>query len=898
VNNLKISLDHAQYKSKPKHEEIAEISKRLGAQIKNLRRSDLLQHLVCIGAKGQTFCPATFTNGKRKSENFEQMRLFVLDFDEGISLDEVRTRAESYELPILCIYETFSSAKENKFRVIFINETSITDIRVAQIIQNALMMIFPEADRNCKNVIQMYFGGKELLYLNEFILTTEEIPNINLEILIRNMTLYLKDKYGTKHYKRKVYEFAKTNNIRLNNKNLLDILVIENAENIGNNDNGKNLPNSSTIVVDFGRKFPNKNIIINLSHLSQSHKPTKRLSKNKKSNYHQSFRSYDLNKISSGCKLYQEFESGSRILDHNELFGIATNIIHIESGSSKFKNIIRSNSYFDDRPKKYSDWDYFLYYIKPDRNNSDDIKSYNPQSCDGFCPYKDQCSHGTNIISTWVLGYHQMERLDCLKESFVPIEEAENDFRQKFAGAIQTDKNKVYAIKAQTGIGKTQMYLEELAKYPSRRVLIAVPTNKLKHEVLQRAKALGIEMIESPSLRERKDELPDSVWEHIEYLYSSGRSIIPHLKRVIAEDNPECSALFKQHLKELENFYEFDGPVITTHKRLLSMDVSKFEFIIIDEDIIVNSIIPNKIDIALSELKKIKKKITPGSAISKKIQLILKNAKANELFTLPKVYYDSADENDMPMGVDISSLCSATHFCVHGKSDREENSQNSHISFYKPTNFLNNIKHTKIIMVSATVDKKVCEYYFGMDNVVFYECKKARYKGTLNQFYDKSMSRSCLVKDPAIIDQITKRSGSLHTICFKVYGLHDLYFGNTAGCDELKGKDINVIGTPHQPEWIYKLFAYSIGLDFDLSAKLKPGVAVERNRYRFRFMTYDDEVLRAIQFYLIESELEQSVGRARLLRETCTVNLFSNLPLMQAAMKKFEDGKEDITISR
>jgi len=93
--------------------------------------------------------------------------------------------------------------------------------------------------------------------------------------------------------------------------------------------------------------------------------------------------------------------------------------------------------------------------------------------------------------------------------------------------------------------------------------------------------------------------------------------------------------------------------------------------------------------------------------------------------------------------------------------------------------------------------------------------------------------------------------------------------------------------TPHQPDWIYKIFAYSLGLDCDIGEKLKT-IPVEHNGYRFRFATYNDQLLRDIQFYLIESELEQAVGRARLLRMNCTINLFSNFPLRQANLKKSE----------
>lgn len=58
-------------------------------------------------------------------------------------------------------------------------------------------------------------------------------------------------------------------------------------------------------------------------------------------------------------------------------------------------------------------------------------------------------------------------------------------------------------------------------------------------------------------------------------------------------------------------------------------------------------------------------------------------------------------------------------------------------------------------------------------------------------------------------------------------------------------------------------------------------------------MTYEDEFLRDIQFYMIESELEQAVGRARLLRCDCTVNLFSDFPLRQAELMDAKYDREE-----
>ena len=89
-----------------------------------------------------------------------------------------------------------------------------------------------------------------------------------------------------------------------------------------------------------------------------------------------------------------------------------------------------------------------------------------------------------------------------------------------------------------------------------------------------------------------------------------------------------------------------------------------------------------------------------------------------------------------------------------------------------------------------------------------------------------------------------------------------------------------VIGTPHMAHFIYKLLAYKIGYNCEHDQLRYQEVT--HNNYKFWFYTYENKLMRRIQFWMIESELEQSVGRARLLREDCTVYLFSDFPLGQS----------------
>ena len=203
------------------------------------------------------------------------------------------------------------------------------------------------------------------------------------------------------------------------------------------------------------------------------------------------------------------------------------------------------------------------------------------------------------------------------------------------------------------------------------------------------------------------------------------------------------------------------------------------------------------------------------------------------------------------------------------------------VVFFKPVNF----PADKYIIVSATADEDIYKKFFGKENVNFYECKKAKYKGTLKQYPEKSMSRTCVANNSEIILNLMEHFGMSEeeTITFMKEKIGNLHFGNTEGSNALEGKDILVIGTPYHAGFLYKFIAFNMGIDFDEDEEVSPQI-VEYNGYRFTFTTFSNEDLRKIQFWMLESELEQAVGRARLLRNECTVHLFSNFPLSQSQM--------------
>ena len=889
MNEIKFCLDRQCFLSKPRDIDAAQISSRIGRLTKKLSLTEIIPLARDISLDGYTFCPATFKGGQRGKDNFEQQQLFVLDFDSGISFEEVKKRTDRFEIPVLFSYETFSSRNQDKFRVVFLNDISIPDRNVAEAMLRALGMIFPEADQSCcKDVSRMYYGGKTVVFIND------KLQTINIEALFRNLTRYLRENNKDNHYKEKVAKFSRDTGIGLNKNGLLDVTVTENpTEQPGvskTNQNGKNSPtpiiyNISNIIGN-GEIFPNSYYNINIIPYTDDTSNCSVAGRTVKN--HDSYRSSIIVDIGNSCKLFQEFDTGSRKLSHGELYGLSTNLIQVDSGSQKFLYVLSINSHFyGDRLSK---WEYDLAYMKQ--------LDYHPQRCDGFCLHCSECNHGKNILSTVRPKRGTLERIIGYQETFDTVDSVKEDVYRAIHKAHLTYDKLIQIIKAMTGIGKSTTYLNLMSEYPEKRFLVAAPTNLLKNEIYANATRMALDVGRTPSLEEIKAEIPPNIWKNIQWLYKIGRHrfvyayIIEILKKCETQRKKDIPCL-RKYLAEREKLKNFNGSLITTHRYLLSMDekrLREYDTIIIDEDIILKSIIANQGEITISELKKLLKETTHRQ-LGKKIRQLLKLSEMQSCIELDGFKWDDDEEESdgISMPFDIPSFCIATKFYVRRKS-KEKNLKEDTIVFIKPVT----LKKAKYIMVSATVDEKICHSFFGKNNNEFYECKDAEYEGELYQYPGRTMSRSSIDEDPGVVKRLMKRFdvGADRVISFKQYKVGPLYFGNTEGSNTLEGKDILVIGTPYHAEFLYKLVAFTMGFDFDESSIMK-GQLVTYNGYRFWFTTFEDENLRAIHFWMIESELEQAVGRVRLLWHKCTVHLFSIFPLRQAMIiNDFDYDKE------
>ena len=392
-----------------------------------------------VGKCGCTFSPAIY-NGKRRKENYIGQQLIALDFDNGVTFAEIKQRAEHYRLPILFAYKTFSHTEEHeKFRVVFVLSDMICDAFTAETILAMFMKIFKECDKACKDSSRMFFGGKSLLELAD-----EPIEISGQDMLIAFVTS-MNDRYGANHYTREIKNFYQ--NIGIKYDKILPVIKDGKFVYVGTNQSAP-----SCTVKNKGRRNVTRNLEWNVL-------------------YHK-------------CRLYRDFVDGNEYYYYPQLFHIATNLINIEKGKKEFLRILNASENKYCTAYHTRNWDAILNILI--------AMHYQPQGC-CHCIYEKECLHAKNMILTAKPGKATI--LQTVKKEYVTIEEAEKDLKENFLKAVYSEKAGIHIIKAQTGIGKTNLYLDYLLHDKNRKFLIAVPTHKLKMEVYYKAISKGIKNI-------------------------------------------------------------------------------------------------------------------------------------------------------------------------------------------------------------------------------------------------------------------------------------------------------------------------------------------------------------------------------------------------------------------
>ena len=172
-NDIKCMYFNHRFKDKPQGKQCGWVQKSLtqvNITIENL--ADALVH-------GASFKPGVLSGGN-KAENWIEQQLFGLDFDDGIRIEEAYNKVISLGITPCFMYTTFSHKEEyHKFRMIFCNDTIITDGNMRDKLQATLMGIIGGIDEVCFNRDRLFFGGK-----GQTVLYPDYDTRINAESII------------------------------------------------------------------------------------------------------------------------------------------------------------------------------------------------------------------------------------------------------------------------------------------------------------------------------------------------------------------------------------------------------------------------------------------------------------------------------------------------------------------------------------------------------------------------------------------------------------------------------------------------------------------------------------------------------------------------------------------
>ena len=783
-------------------------------------------------------------------------------------------RCEKYKVKPCFAYASFSSSAEKpKFRLLFCCEFEVTDYRIRSVIQLGLMRMFKESDKSCKDGSRFFYGGKEILY-------EDFEARINPVGIVESLCWFIKST-DSPHTSREIKFFCESVGFQMRN-GLPKILMDEDKEKKQRSIFGESATTPFNINIGDAVKSPKIDlvdssqpynddqgcIVYPLKYQGRTYSlyldiDTKGKTK-KKSNVtnekimRQYLRSFDFEKLLEECTLCKEFVEGSSRLEHAERFGVATNLLCVQGGREFFMDVLREYEALYEYDVE--GWEYQCNHI---------VKlDYVPMRCDNFCPYVDACEHAKNILEQIKT---QKGRITIISEpEYKSLEQAEIDLDAAFREAMEADDNKIHVIKAPTGIGKTKRYLNVC------NVTIALPNHALKEEVAVKMREIGTQFTATPAVPTGSEELKK--------LYGIGAygAANSYIRKQVAEGNKE----YIEYMRQLDIVKKSHGTLLTTHERMLySKDDNST--IIIDEDIIQTLLKYG--EITMKDLETIVEECGSIEAYPKlqSIRDCVKEAKIGIVQQMPSYFIPKFFKLERILANKYKISTNVTGFLNCDYYVKDTINGTEIIKFMSKRELPNK----KIIILSATVSEVICKLMFG-DRVIFKDIGEVKTKGKIYQYPEYSYSRYQMRNNNDILKLAQGMVGKTPVITYKEMEKHFenpiAHVGATAGLDAYKGQDIVSAGTPHVNPSVYLLMANVLGKRpkcKDCKSTMEY-TRIKWNGYIFYFNTFsDDPILQEIQFYLIESELVQAIGRSRALRTDCTVTVLSNFPVRGAEFK-------------
>ncbi len=479
----------------------------------------------------------------------------------------------------------------------------------------------------------------------------------------------------------------------------------------------------------------------------------------------------------------------------------------------------------------------------------------------------------------------------------INLSEAEKRLQETFQNVYE-DKTtgKLDLIQAAIGLGKTRLLIDQI-HHRTSGTIIAFVTHQMKEQFIRDLNLNNyweeVDYIVTPQIPTFKNQAHNL---HLQLLFS-GHQFINARQYIYAigqEDTSTDDALAaREYLSKYERFmaailYQgFEGTILTTHSMCHFFDFEKISpnhrTIIFDEDLYSGGLISTDY-FMLDDLKKLSEKdkkyhaeylclLNKGVGIYQNGIRIPNDHIANQI-------NQSKSWAAIGLFCKLLELKKAKAYAII--TERKADKCVYKLIFGKKIRLLPGMKY---IVLSGTAPEALYRFE-DIEVTIHNQSKYVPHRGSLKQYTGKSYSQSSLsnsIKLPANPDGLPVITFMKHKDLFKGAS-QNIHFFNTLGYNNLKGKDLMVVGTPHLNPYALVILLLETGVKIDLNDGNLLKMAnqkVEFNGLEFKLFTFVNETLRELSMQLTESELQQAIGRARMLRHDATVQLYSNFPLWQ-----------------
>ncbi|MBL1203204.1 MAG: hypothetical protein FWK04_30070 [Nostoc sp. GBBB01] len=837
----KLIIDTISIKDKYKQGDktIKSIEKRKHKWTLHATACELAYRIEC----GHTFI-WSYLEGGVKAINFVSASILVLDFDNKIdkenipiwdsrhfSVTQALIRAYEYNLDFCFGYTTLShSDTTHKFRLVFQLQETIRDASYFKKLIEQLFVVFPEADKGCKSAEKKFYGSKvgSIFY-----------PQYDKYLDLSKLELA-----------------SRCCSVRVSNTNTLsrDLKRYESKF-------GLKTPSPSIYIEESGEINPktlSTNQVVTEGGGSRVYSPDYSTPPN-----YEKLRHVNFEELCQRIKILDDFASGKKLL-HPKLFGIASALQYIEGGEKWYKQIISSNP-------KYSAEKYYLVNVCKHSN-------YHVMSLHRFSPYPEDCRF-SNIYEAAKINKYHWKIVETLET--MTLEVAEKQLDDTLVSALNATDNPIIVIKKATGLGGTTQLANLLGKMELKAV-VAFPNHALKRE--------KIELFSTYSKLEVTPQLPanipSEIKKQLEYYYQIGA--YDTASKFISTKSKSNPAL-KQYMLNKFDAYKSSNSVLTTHSQAIHVDFIHSTYIF-DEDPLKNILENGKVTFGdLRLLVDVVRNYQDRYVLDKYVEWLDKwniPSTIEKTATLGLNNYNKLEDevlNECQEGLtsEVLRFLESDYFV---QSLPESGDNVRELNFIKHHSLNNDfLANKKIIIVSATASEFIYRKLYG-DRVQFFDLSNVELQGTLQQDRSYSYSRRSMSQEK-VIEYLNERTDGLPVITFNAFqsrianAVPDIYFGKTEGFDEYKGRDLVVAGTPHLSMVDYLLYAAALGIEIKASDFRMSSEMITHNGIECYFNTFENEELRKIQLHFIEEQLEQAIGRARLIRTDARVVVYTNFPL-------------------